>query len=95
MSDNAGRRGRRYERLKANLRAQQRQPCILCGQRIDYSLRWPDPASFSVQHIQSWIDHPELREDPANLAQAHLDCNQGAGTTGGASVDLGSTSHNW
>jgi hypothetical protein len=79
--------------MKANLRAQRRQPCILCGQRIDYSLQWPDPWSFSVQHIKSWAEHPELRADPSNMAQAHLDCNQSAGKSGG--VELGLTSQNW
>lgn len=74
MSANAGRRGKRWERLKAEVKAR-RGPCCLCQQPIDYSLSWPDPGSFSVEHIKPWHDYPHLREDPANLAGAHLGCN--------------------
>ena len=26
-------------------------PCYLCGEPIDYSLRWPDPWCFTVDHV--------------------------------------------
>lgn len=89
---NAGRRGRRYERLKANQRAK-RLPCCVCGQPIDYALSWPDPGSFSVEHRKSWHEHPELREDPANFDSAHLGCNSSKGKTGGPTI--GVTSEIW
>lgn len=92
MSVNAGRRGSRWNRLKANQRAK-RLPCCLCGQPIDYTLEWPDPGSFSVQHKQDWHRHPELREDPANLDSAHLGCNSSAGQDG--KPTLGATSETW
>lgn len=91
-SPNAGRRGRRWERLKTNQRGK-RLPCCVCGQAIDYSLRWPDPGSFSVEHKRSWHGHPELREDPANLDSAHLGCNSSKGEVGGPTI--GQASEAW
>lgn len=92
MGDNAGRRGSRWNRLKANQKAK-RLPCCLCSQPIDYTLNWPDPQSFSVQHLKDWHDYPELREDPANLDSAHLGCNSSAGQDGKPSI--GATSETW
>lgn len=91
MSENAGRRGSRWNRLKANQRAK-RLPCCLCGQSINYSLEHPDPRSFSVQHILDWLTHPELREDPANLDSSHLGCNSSAGMNGKPSIGVSSES---
>ena len=31
--------------------ARTKPPCYLCGQPIDYSLKWPDPWCFTVDHI--------------------------------------------
>lgn len=69
---------RRQKRLAANLRAQ-RRPCCICRQPIDYSLQWPHPDSFSVEHILPWSTHPHLREDPSNLDAAHYSCNSSKG----------------
>lgn len=93
MSDNRGRRGKRWERLKAEVRAR-RLPCAGCGQPIDYSLRHPDPGSFSVEHIKSWHDYPHLREDPSNLTAMHLGCNSSKGKDGPAAT-VGETSEAW
>ena len=92
MSENAGRRGSRWVRLKAEVRAR-RRPCCLCGQPIDYSLPHPDPGSFSVQHLKDWHRYPELREDPTNLDAAHLGCNSSAGQDG--KPTLGDASEAW
>lgn len=93
MGDNAGRRGRRWQRLRQNLKAS-RRPCCICGQPIDYNLTWPDPDSFSVQHLKAWHTHPESREDPANLDAAHLGCNSSEGN-GGPKPGIGATSEAW
>ena len=91
---NAGRRGARWERLKAEVRAR-RAGCCRCGQPIDYSLRYPDPASFSVDHYPYPLaTHPHLAEEPTNLAGAHLRCNKGAGDRG-VLPDVGATSEAW
>lgn len=50
-------------------------PCHLCGQPIDYTLKWPDPMSFTVDHIKPRLTHPHLINDPANCAPAHGKCN--------------------
>lgn len=90
----AGRKGRRWERLRAQVKAR-RGPCCRCGQRIDYTLAWPHPDSFSVDHYpHPRITHPQLAEDPANLAAAHLRCNQSAGDRG-VKPALGTTARQW
>lgn len=94
MSENAGRRGKRWQRLKANLRME-RRPCCLCGQPIDYSLAWPDPGSFSVEHLRPWSLDPAGREDPANLGASHLGCNSSRQTKEIGEVTLGDTSESW
>lgn len=48
-------------------------PCALCGLRIDYDIKWPDPQSFVVDHI-----HPIAKGGAhtfANTQPAHADCN--------------------
>jgi hypothetical protein len=81
-------------RLKAEVRAR-RGRCCRCGQVIDYSLRWPDPASFSVDHYPYPLStHPHLAEEPQNLAPAHLLCNQDAGN-GQTQVTLDNVSEAW
>lgn len=91
---NAGRKGRRWQRLAANQRMK-RLPCCLCHQPIDYTLKWPDPGSFSVEHIKSWHAHPELREDPSNLGSAHLGCNSAKQDKPAEQVVLNNTSESW
>ena len=56
-----------------------RRPCCICGEKIDYSLTWPNPRSFSVQHVISRKVRPDLTFDPTNCDSAHLDCNQSLG----------------
>ncbi|THV27929.1 HNH endonuclease [Glycomyces paridis] len=92
MAATAGRSTRRFRALSAELRRQHR-PCCICRQPIDYALAHPHRQSFSVQHIKSWKDFPELREDPANLDAAHLSCNS-AGEAGTGS-GLGTPSRRW
>lgn len=93
MSENAGRRGRRWNILKSNQRAK-RLPCCICLQPINYALKHPDPRSFSVQHIKAWETHPESREDPGNLDSAHLGCNSSEGNAG-PKPTIGATSEAW
>ena len=31
--------------------AQGKPPCYLCGEPIDYMLKWPDPWCYTVDHI--------------------------------------------
>lgn len=94
MSGHAGRSGRRWRRLAAEVRSR-REPCCRCGQPIDYRLTWPDPRSFSVDHYPyPRSTHRHLAEDPRNLHAAHLSCNQAAGDSG-AGPGLGTSSEPW
>ena len=84
----------RRERVNAdNLKAQRKQPCARCGQRIDYSLPFDHPQAFNAGHIKSWIDHPELREDPGNLQPEHAYCGKSAKQND--TTQLGATSRQW
>lgn len=60
--------------------------CALCGQPIDYTLAYPDPMAFTV-------DHKVPRnlggtDDPANLQAAHFRCNRAKSdrTDGGPAI---------
>lgn len=51
-------------------------PCGICLEPIDYSLRFPDPMSASVDHIVSWR-RGGAWFDLSNLRAAHFGCNAG------------------
>lgn len=51
-----------------------RPPCGICGEAIDYGLRFPDPMSPSVDHIVSWRQGGAWY-DLDNLQAAHFRCN--------------------
>lgn len=92
--------GRRRADALTNTRrkgARNNTPCCLCGQPIDYQLRYPNPNSCSVQHLKSRILYPELTWDPTNWAPAHLVCNQAAGdgTNPTTSGNLGAITPLW
>lgn len=100
MGANAGRSGRRWNRLKAEVYAR-RGPCCRCGQPIDYELPYldaatglPNPQAKSVDHYPyPRSTHPHLAEDPANLAPAHRRCNLSAGNR--STAPTGITSRHW
>lgn len=41
---------RRYRKQRAALRVEG-VVCVLCGQPIDLELKWPDPMSFTADHV--------------------------------------------
>jgi hypothetical protein len=64
-----------YRTLAAKVKYQ--EPfCHICGERIDPGLRYPDPWSFSCDHLKSPKLRPDLAEDRRNLRASHLVCNQ-------------------
>jgi hypothetical protein len=67
-------------------------PCFHCGQPIDYSLKWPDPGSFSADHLKPYVTNAELRYDPGNVVSSHLRCNQTKGASSHYSAGLGNLS---
>ena len=49
-------------------------PCGICGEVIDYALRWPDPGCFVVDHVT-----PLAQGGPdalGNKQAAHKLCNE-------------------
>ncbi|WP_043642992.1 hypothetical protein [Nocardioides alkalitolerans] len=101
MGANSGRRGRPWNRLKAEVYAR-RSTCCRCRQAIDYTRPYRDPLTGKVDSLSKSVDHyphplethPHLAEDPANLAAAHLGCNLSAGMKGATST-LGETTEEW
>lgn len=85
--------GRRRQRFAKQLATQQ-LPCCICGQPIDYTLTYPDPDSFSVEHRVPKAIRPDLTLDPANMGAAHLKCNQSRGKHD-YKPSLGTTSTEW
>ena len=70
-----GRDTANFKRLRQRLRDERRPRCWLCGQLIDYDLVYPDPDSFSPDHIVPVTVDPALAEVYSNLAPSHLACN--------------------
>ena len=52
-------------------------PCALCGQPIDYGLRYPHPRSYVVDHVTP-LDKGGA-DTIANKQAAHRDCNRAKG----------------
>lgn len=63
-----------FERNKKRIYASQRV-CGICGQPVDFSLRYPHPMSACIDHIIpiSKGGHPSAME---NLQLAHWTCNR-------------------
>ena len=56
-------------------------PCALCGHPIDYTLKWPDPLSYEVDHIEPLGEAPTPERVAAldvieNKQPAHRKCNR-------------------
>jgi 5-methylcytosine-specific restriction endonuclease McrA len=90
----AGRRGSRWRKLREEVKARG-DNCYHDGQPIDYTLAWPHPDSFSVDHRLPLSKHPELAEDPGNLVASHLRCNQSKGAKEDLKLSLGNRSEDW
>jgi hypothetical protein len=88
-------RTRRERRNADELKARRLQPCRRCGQPIDYDAAPEDSNAFNAGHIKSWRDHPELRDDPANLQPEHAGCGKAAHTRDGDDNGLGMVSTDW
>jgi hypothetical protein len=88
-------RTRRERRNADDLKARRLQPCRRCGQPIDYDAAPGEADAFNAGHVKSWRDHPELRDDPANLQPEHENCNKAAHARDGNDNGLGFTSTDW
>jgi hypothetical protein len=70
------------------------QPCWLCGQAIDYRLRFPHPRSWSLDHAVPIAEEPRLALHAGNFRSSHLDCNNLRGTDE-PPIDIGEPSEIW
>ena len=50
--------------------------CALCQQPIDYTLKYPDPGAFVVDHILPVVKYPHLEHELSNKQPAHNKCNR-------------------
>jgi hypothetical protein len=51
------------------------EPCWLCCEAIDYTLKFPHPRSWLLDHVIPVKDNPALMLNASNWRSAHLDCN--------------------
>lgn len=81
--------------LRARLAwADANQPCALCGNPINYHLRWPHRLSLTVDHITPlWAGGKAL--DPTNWQPAHQTCNSSRGAREGNRLRTTGTSTRW
>lgn len=72
--DHDGTHRKQYERNRKIIFATQKF-CAICGRPVDFSLKYPDPYSPTVDHIVPVIKggHPS---DLDNLQLAHFRCNR-------------------
>jgi 5-methylcytosine-specific restriction endonuclease McrA len=72
----------------------QHEQCWLCGEPINYQLKFPHPRSWSLDHLIPITDNPRLILEPNNFRSAHLDCNRHRGSEAPPS-ELGVPSERW
>ena len=70
------------------------EPCWLCGEAIDYRLKFPHPRSWSLDHVIPVKENPALMLNSSNFRSAHLDCNNHRQSDAPA-IDLGTPSEIW
>ncbi len=73
-ADQVGEHRTAFDRNKKKIYATQKL-CGICGQPVDFSLRYPNPMSKTVDHIIP-INRGGHPSDLANLQLAHLSCNR-------------------
>jgi len=76
-----GRSGHAWRQLVAHVRrlVQRGAGCAWCFEPIDLELPWPDPRSFSVDHVVALAEGGGPL-DPGNAALMPLSCNASKGT---------------
>jgi hypothetical protein len=70
------------------------EPCWLCGQPIDYRLKFPHPRSWSLDHVIPVKENPALMLNQSNWRSSHLDCNNHR-QTDEPPIELGQPSEIW
>jgi hypothetical protein len=77
-----GRSGHAWRQLVAHVREQVEIHglcCVWCHRPINLELLWPDPMSFSVDHVVALVAGGDPLE-PSNAGPMHLGCNASKGS---------------
>lgn len=77
-ADHIGQHRVQFERNKKIIFATQ-EYCAICGRRVDFSIKYPDPMCPTVDHIIP-LDKGGHPSDIANLQLAHMSCNRQKGS---------------
>lgn len=104
MSDDYDSSGRKvkgkHRRQRGNLWYKQRQRviardthCVICGQEVDKTIKYPDAWSATVDHIVP-VSMGGTNEI-SNLALAHFKCNSGRGSKNIDDVRFMPKSRDW
>jgi 5-methylcytosine-specific restriction endonuclease McrA len=64
-----------WKTLSRTLRATLPPVCAWCGEEIDRDLGATHRMSWTLDHIKSQVDYPELALEPSNLVPMHRACN--------------------
>jgi 5-methylcytosine-specific restriction endonuclease McrA len=70
---------KRYRKMRQQFREdcrRNRLPCSICGNAIDYSLKFPNKWAFELHHIRPSSTFPHLHYMRANHAPSHSRCNK-------------------
>lgn len=65
----------RWKTLSRKLRDLLPPVCSWCGEEIDRSLPATHRMSWTLDHVLSQVDHPDLAYEPSNLVPMHRACN--------------------
>lgn len=64
---------RDIRRNQVALQVKEGAPCYWCGEAIDLSIKYPDPMSFTAEHLEPTSNGGT--DDLSNLVPAHSQCN--------------------
>lgn len=92
MGDSKGRGNARYKAENARLRVTTLPVCRWCFRPIDLSLRWPDPLSWSADHVIPLDLGGPLHGERAPM---HLKCNSARGISPLPPLPADTTTEAW
>lgn len=76
-----------YMKAREKLRATRQQPCVLCSEWIDYTLKAPHPLRFAAEHVVPVRNGGTWRD---GLLPSHVRCQnvQGGEVRAGIEVEV-------
>lgn len=86
MPTTPGRNDAEWTKLCKRLKGELEPICWICGEYIDRRLPGTHKMGWTLDHVRSLKDYPELAHDPKNLKPAHNIHNVQRGTGGPGQV---------